>query len=53
MVSNFVGPLDMGMQFGQGYPQVPTTTALSGPTKLACVLDFTNDGSSNGIAVNR
>lgn len=53
MMSDFMGPLDMDMEFEHDYPQVPTTTALSGPTKPVWVLDFTNNGSSNGIAMSQ
>ena len=53
MMSDFMGPLDMDMEFEHDYPQVPTTTALSASTKPVWVLDFTNDGSSNGIAMSQ
>lgn len=53
MMSDFMGPLDMDMEFEHDYPQVPTTTALSAPTKPVWVLDFTNNGSSNGIAMSQ
>ena len=53
MMSDFMGPLDMDMEFEHDYPQVPTTTALSAPTKPVWVLDFTNNGGSNGIAVSQ
>jgi len=53
MMSDFMGPLDMDMEFEHDYPQVPTTTALSAPTKPVWVLDFTNDGSSSGIAMSQ
>ena len=44
MISDFMGPLDMDMEFKYDYPQVPTTTALSTPMKPVWVLDFTNNG---------
>ncbi|KAF9649664.1 hypothetical protein BDM02DRAFT_3094462 [Thelephora ganbajun] len=53
MMSDFMGPLDMDMEFEHDYPQVPTTTALSVPTKPVWVLDFTNNGCSNGIAMGQ
>ena len=53
MMSDFMGPLDMDMEFEHDYPQVPATTALSAPTKPVWVLDFTNNGSSNGIAMSQ
>ena len=53
MMSDFMGPLDMDMEFEHDYPQVPTATALSASTKPVWVLDFTNDGSSNGIAMSQ
>ena len=53
MMSDFMGPLDMDMEFEHDYPQVPTTTALSAPTKPVWVLDFTNNGISNGIAMSQ
>ena len=37
------------MAFEHDYPQVPTTTVSSVPTKPMWVLNFTN----NGIAMNR
>ena len=53
MISDFMGPLDMDMEFKYDYPQVPTTTALSAPMKPVWVLDFTNNGISNGIAMSQ
>ena len=53
MMSDFMGPLDMDMEFEHDYPQVPTTTALSAPTKPVWVLDFTNNGITNGIAMSQ
>ena len=53
MMSDFMGPLDMDMEFEHDYPQVPTTTALSAPMKPVWVLDFTNNGISNGIAMSQ
>jgi hypothetical protein len=44
MMSDFLGPLDTDVEFEHDYPRIPTTTALSGPTKLVWALDFTNGG---------
>lgn len=53
MMSDLMGPFDMDMEFEHDYPQVPTTTVLSAPTKPVWVLDFTNNGSPNGIALSQ
>ena len=39
--------------FEHDYPEVPTTIALSAPIKLACALNLTDNGSSNGTAMRK
>ena len=39
--------------FEHDYPEVPTTIALSAPIKLACALNLTDNGSSNGTATRQ
>ena len=51
MMSDFMGRLDVDMEFKHDYPQVPVTTVLSTSTKPVLVLDLTNNGISNGIAM--
>ena len=53
MMSDFMGRLDVEMEFKHDYPQVPITTVLSTPTKPVLVLDLTNNGISNGIAMSQ
>ena len=50
-MSDFMGHSGMDMGFERDYSQVPTTNAPLAPTKSVWVLDFTNDGSSNGITM--
>ena len=33
MMSDFLGPLNLDMEFEYDYSQIPTMAALSGPTK--------------------
>ena len=53
MMSDFMGPFDLDVEFDCKYPKVPPTTALSAPTKPVWVLDFTNNESSNGVVMSQ